>query len=227
MPEAPEQWFDVIAVTGELDRLPPTEEDRTRAGSYEHESRRRQIQQAMSTDEFLSSLALRVKMEEPGHMDLARFAQLVAKTNQFTLDGHRRSEAELAACISDLRYAARIVSASDRFGDYGVVGAFLVDREAVDEGLVPEAAVLDTFVLSCRALARGIEGAMLVCAFDLAGGALWANVRLGKRNGPAVAFFGSFGAQPGVLCPLRRPEWPVWIRTDDATMPVQVRANQR
>lgn len=211
MPEAPEDWFDTVTIYGGLDRLPPTASDRARADSYEGESRRRVVRKAMSNEEFLRSLALHVEIAEPTLGDLARFAQLVAKTNQFTLGGYRRTAAELSSCIADSRYVARLVDAHDRFGDYGVIGAMLVDLFPPQEGLPGGIALLDTFVLSCRAMGRGIELAMLAAAFGLAGTELWTIVERGPSNTPCRDFLAGFGAEPGQLSALRRPSWPSHI----------------
>ena len=136
--------------------------------------------------------------------DLGRLAQLVAKTNQFTLDQPRHSEAELAAIVADGKHAVRLVRAADRFGDYGVIGAFIVH-----EGR------LDTFVLSCRAMGRGIEDAMLAAAGEGAGGTLTVTVHAGARNVPARSFFERFGAGAGSDQRITTPAWPSFVRREE------------
>ena len=43
----------------------------------------------------------------------------------------------------------------DKFGDYGITGAFIVNKDN------PEEWVMDTFLLSCRVIGRGIEEGIL------------------------------------------------------------------
>ena len=63
MPEDPSEWFDVIARSGGLDRLPPTDADKSRAASYQDEAARRAVREVMTMDDFLASLDLRVGIE--------------------------------------------------------------------------------------------------------------------------------------------------------------------
>jgi FkbH-like protein len=85
---------------------------------------------------------------------LARVAQLTQKTNQFNLTTKRYSEAELAQRLHDPAWRAYALRASDRFGDHGLVGVALTR----DEGEVCE---IDTLLMSCRIIGRGIETALL------------------------------------------------------------------
>jgi FkbH-like protein len=213
MPEDAVGWFDAVARSGALDRLPPNETDRLRAASYQQEAQRRVLRTSTSMDDFLASLELRVEIRQLEAADVPRMAQLIAKTNQFTLAGRRRTESEVSAMVADSRFAGYAVSCSDKFGDYGTVGAMVIDR-APESGEVPPGAVLlDTFVLSCRAMGRGVETAMLATAFE-SGPAVWTTVEEGPRNQPARDFFGSHGGEPvGEPSALRQPAWPAHINS--------------
>src|SRR5262249_4638596 len=153
-----------------------------------HEAQRRVLRTTTSMEDFLASLELHVEIKQVEVADVPRVAQLIAKTNQFTLAGTRRSEAEVSAMVADSRFAGYAVSCSDRFGDYGTVGAMVVERTPGGDDLPASAAVLDTFVLSCRAMGRGVETAMLARAFDGAS-SLWTTVEESPRNQPARDFF--------------------------------------
>ena len=48
----------------------------------------------------------------------------------------------------------RAVEVRDRFGDYGLVGVMIF-------GCADQALTVDTFLLSCRVLGRGVEHQML------------------------------------------------------------------
>ncbi|HEX2381552.1 MAG TPA: HAD-IIIC family phosphatase [Acidimicrobiales bacterium] len=214
MPEDAVGWFDVIGRSGAFDRLPPTDTDRMRAASYQQEAQRRVLRDETSMEAFLASLELRVEIRELDVADVPRVAQLISKTNQFTLGGMRRSEAEVAAIVDDHRFAGYAVSASDRFGDYGTVGALVIDRSPAGLDLPSGAAVLDTFVLSCRAMGRGVETAMLASTFDTAG-SVWTTIEESARNQPARDFFAGHGcASVGEPSELERPAWPAHINTD-------------
>jgi FkbH-like protein len=211
MPEDVVGWYDVIGRSGAFDRLPPNDTDRMRAASYQQEAQRRVLRSASSMADFFASLELRVDIRRLESADVPRVAQLIAKTNQFTLGGTRHSEAEVAAMVDDDRLVGFAVSASDRFGDYGTIGAMVIDRAPATTDSPAGAAVLDTFVLSCRAMGRGVETAMLATAFDVSP-SVCAKVEETPRNQPARDFFAEHGCTlAGERSDLRQPAWPAHI----------------
>jgi FkbH-like protein len=138
--------FGVGAVTGE-DQL------RTRAIQAEKQ-RADAARSATDLEGFLRSLDLSVEIGPPAPSSVARVAQLTQRTNQWNLTT-RRYEAdavrELCAREDALVLGMR---AADRFGDYGLVGVSIAVRE---EGR----ARIDSLLLSCRALGRRLEDALL------------------------------------------------------------------
>ena len=137
-----------------FDRSPVTEEDRSRTRMVQENAQRRQFRgQASSLKDFIDGLELRVGIAEAADEDLARVAQLIARTNQFSLVTRRRSESELRQFLRDSGAGCIGVRVADRFGDYGLVGAALYE-------LAPARLKVDSLLLSCRALGRGVEHAM-------------------------------------------------------------------
>ena len=187
MPSDPAGWFAAIAQSGYLDRLVPTTSDLERAASYSQEVLREQAKAVTNLDDFLASLHLKVALFAPQADDLARLAQLVAKTNQFTLGGVRHTEAMLARMLNDPSVEIRLAHVVDDFGDYGIVGAMILTAANSEEP------VLDSFVLSCRAMGRGVEDAMLADASELAGGRLRVTVLDGPKNQPLRTWMANVG----------------------------------
>ena len=145
----------VLAHLWALDVWRATEEDGRRTEMYQAESQREQERlTAGSLDTFLSSLELKVALTRVGSSQLARVAQLTQRTNQFNLSTRRRSEAEVARLLDEDGTLALSVTVSDRFGDYGLVGVVFTRPEGRALGI-------DTFLLSCRVLGRGVEDAIL------------------------------------------------------------------
>ena len=211
MPDDPVDWMSAIQLTGVLDRLPPTQEDLNRTTHYEQERVRRELQtRATSPEDYLAGLGVKVRIFTPTQSDIPRLAQLVAKTNQFNLNCKRRGQAELAEICEDGNYWVRLVHTQDRFGDYGVVGGMIAkpDSDCVE---------IDTFMLSCRALGRGVEQAMAAYLFEEAARAgyskIVAEVKEMPRNEPARRFFAASGCEvAGVASPLTRIEWPPHVK---------------
>jgi FkbH-like protein len=134
-----------------FDRSPPTAEDRQRVSFYRQEREREQLRQTAATLEaFIAGLDLRVQLQPLSEENLSRASQLSYRVNQFNVTTIRRTEAELAGLRRDGLLDGWLVDVSDRFGSYGLVGLVLF-RAA------PKSLKVDTLLLSCRALGRGVE----------------------------------------------------------------------
>jgi FkbH-like protein len=137
-----------------FDRLHVTNEDRQRTVMYQQEADRARFQkQAPTIEEFVAGLGLRVEISEPAPAQLSRVAQLTQRTNQFNFTTRRRTDAEIQR-LSETGLECRAVEVSDRFGDYGLVGVMIFANRG-------DALEVDTFLLSCRVLGRGVEHRML------------------------------------------------------------------
>jgi len=134
-----------------FDRLTATEEAKHRTALYKKNRARRQaLVEATDLTEFLASLELEVEVAPMQVAQIGRVAELVQRTNQFNLTTIRRTSNEIEALWHSGEMQILVVRVRDRFGDYGLVGAlFLRLRSTHVE--------VDTFVLSCRVLGRGVE----------------------------------------------------------------------
>jgi len=114
-------------------------------------------------------------------------AQLTQRTNQMNATCIRRNAAE----IQRLAEECLTVHVTDRFGSYGLTGAVLFRTDG-------RALVVDTFLLSCRALGRGVEHRMVARLGEIALDRGLAAVEIpfvpGQRNRPALLFLESLGA---------------------------------
>jgi FkbH-like protein len=90
----------------------------------------------------------------PGPADLARIAQLTQKTNQFNLTTERHTEGEIARLAADPATEVHTLRLHDRFSDLGLVGVAIVGSNG-------DTALVNTLLMSCRVLGRGVEDAFL------------------------------------------------------------------
>ena len=145
-----------------FDRLKVTTEDQQRTAFYQLNRQREKLREkSLTLGDFLSSLDLQVQMTEMVPSQIARFAQLTQRTNQFNATTIRRTETEIQTICQSEEYSCLVVEVKDRFGDYGLVGViiFIVAADILE---------VDTFLLSCRVLGRGIEYKMLAKLGDIA-----------------------------------------------------------
>jgi FkbH-like protein len=133
-----------------------TAEDRERASMMQQEQERHEMRQAHADlGDYLRDLRLQVEMRAATPFDLSRVAQLEQKTNQFNLTLARRTLDQLKSLGRG--HSIYVVQAADRFGDYGLIGTCVLAADMADSTVFR----LDTLIMSCRALGRGIEEAVL------------------------------------------------------------------
>ena len=168
-----------------FDRLQVTDEDRGRTRMYRENAERSRVESQVSDiGTFLASLELKIAIAPPHDDQWTRLAQLSQRTNQFNFSTIRRTEAEVRR-LGESSREALCVEVSDRFGDYGLVGVmiFAADGDALD---------VDTMLLSCRVLGRGVEHAMLAHLGQLARQRGLASLRArfvpSPKNEPALNF---------------------------------------
>jgi acyl carrier protein len=138
-----------------FDHTGSTEEDRNRTRMYQESTVREQYrEQSFSLKDFVQGLQLRVEIAEATAEQLGRVSQLTLRTNQFNFTTVRRSENEIEAFLKREDTNCLAVCVADRFGDYGLVGVLMYETQ-------PDRYKVDTFLLSCRVLGRGVEHALV------------------------------------------------------------------
>jgi len=184
----------VLRVVWAFDSIPTSAEATRRTQMYREQAERtRELQQAPSLAEFLQRLETRIDVFEPSRGDLRRLAELTARTTQFNTSPGRRSESEIASWLEDPKYVVRAIRVEDRFGQLGIVGC-AVFRNA------GSALYAEVFLLSCRALGRGVEHFMLAeigrTAEKLGCSDLVIGCRRTQRNEPVRRFLESIAGSP-------------------------------
>lgn len=198
-PGTPEEIAHFLDHVWAFDRSAVTQEARRRTASYkENRARKAALEGASDLDEFLASLELHVEIAAMHAEHLTRVAELIQRTNQFNLTGIRHRSSEIEALWKAGDTEILVVNVSDRFGDYGLVGVVFLSRSA-------SALEVDTFVLSCRALGRGVEQRIVNKLGQIAEQSGLTHVllqfRRTTRNAPASQFleksFAQFAMQSG------------------------------
>ncbi|HEV2693384.1 MAG TPA: HAD-IIIC family phosphatase [Verrucomicrobiae bacterium] len=153
LPSEPDRYAEMLSRLWLFDGAGETGEDRLRNAFTQQELTRRELQQSSGTlAAYLASLELRATIRRSTEADLVRVAQMLQKTNQFNLSLKRRTLPEIRALLPE--HEIWILMARDRFGDYGLVGVCITRPEG-------DALLLDSLLMSCRALGRGLEESFL------------------------------------------------------------------
>src|SRR5262249_16716974 len=179
-PQREDQLPDLLdRLNGHFRRSVVTAGDRERTTLY----RRRLLGMAPSAAHgadlraFLEGLAMTLVVHDRSTGDRGRAVQLINKTNQFSINGRRFAEEEVAQILAG---GGRLLTATlnDKNGTHGEVLAILIDADGV----------VKAFVMSCRVFQRRAEFAFIGW---LAGGARAPRVfevEETSRNEPARQF---------------------------------------
>ncbi len=155
MPKSGSAFRAEFTRRGFFDSLTFSAEDQRRNEMYGDNRQRKQIEATSgSLQEFLAKLELEVDIGRPSELEIPRVAQLTQKTNQFNLTTRRYTEADIRAFLSNPGADVFALRLKDKVADMGLVGVAIVTyAQAVAE--------IDSFLLSCRVIGRGVEDALL------------------------------------------------------------------
>lgn len=155
LPDDPSQYAKCITELTDFNVLSVTEEDLDRGKMYFEQKQRTEFEKSItSLDDFLKQLNIKIKIKNANEFTIPRISQLTLKTNQFNLTTHRYQEEEIRRFASDKSTMIGCAQIEDKFGDNGITGVFIVKKEK-------EIWEIDTFLLSCRVMGRGIENGIL------------------------------------------------------------------
>lgn len=188
LPEKAEEIPAFLDHVWAFDQLSTTSEDKNRTKLYKENIKRSGFKKSTSSmRDFIAGLNLEVEISEPSEDEISRVSQLTYRTNQFNFTTIRRSEQEIRDLLSS-GYTCNICRVKDRFGDYGLVGVLIFKNSG-------EYLELDSLMLSCRVLGRGVEHKMLQSlaqtAYKRKLGSIKINFSSTDKNLPATRFLDS------------------------------------
>lgn len=155
LPDDPALYLRTVANLRVFDSLQLTAEDRARGKMYADQRKRVEFEKtATDIDEYLKGLGTVVTLEIANKFNIPRISQLTQKTNQFNTTTRRYLEDEIARMASSDRYLVAAVKVEDKFGDSGTTGVAIVEKNSGKWKV-------DSFLLSCRVIGRGVEDALL------------------------------------------------------------------
>jgi FkbH-like protein len=151
----PLQTLRALWETDAFDSLSVSKEDRRRHKDYALRVARNVEAHQDDLGAFLKSLEMEATIEEIGSSNMERVVTMLGKTNQFNLTTRRHSRAQVQAMLGLSDSIPLALRLRDKFGDQGII-AVLLAIPSGDNGTL----VVDNFLVSCRALGRGVEDAL-------------------------------------------------------------------
>lgn len=151
VPADPSGYVQALARYRFFETVSFTREDAGRAQSYALNAQRHALaSQAGDLDAFLASLQMTARVEPVNPINIERVAQLIGKSNQFNLTTRRRTIAELQQLAADPAWVTLTISLKDMLGDHGLISVVLAHQQGATLDI-------DTWLMSCRVLQRGVE----------------------------------------------------------------------
>jgi FkbH-like protein len=164
VPEFPAQVSDLpylLEKLNDLDYDSFTDADRERTQLYKMERVRLEMKREATTlEDYFRLLETELSIRPAEDANLGRLEQMFQRTNQFNLTTKRYTLNELNGLAISSDHALVVASMKDKFGALGIIAAAVL--------AFGERAMIDSFLMSCRVIGRGVETAVLAHLVKLA-----------------------------------------------------------
>jgi len=172
-------------------------DDLIRVQDLQARTERQQVaRESHSTENYLRKLETTLTIKPQNISILPRVSSLSMKTNQFNLALQRLTEAQILSKVQADGGWLTTVELSDKISNSGVVG-FVLATKVLDVLVVQEVCI------SCRALGRNLEDAIVITAvqkiFSVSNSSEIAfKASLGPRNGPGIDWLQRWVQEPTI-----------------------------
>ena len=143
-------WF-LSVVEDCFSKISLTPEDLNKQEQYLAKRKRESVVKNTSYKDFLKTLDIRIEFKVNDREYIERYAQMTQKTNQFNLTTKRYSAVEMQNLVNSPSCDVIAINYKDKYANEGVTGLLIVD-------ILDKHVEIDSFLLSCRILKRGVEG---------------------------------------------------------------------
>jgi FkbH-like protein len=152
LPEDPAEYLEYLYTLNLFETVSFSGEDAERTKLYQVEAKRAIVQTSfINEDDFLRSLNMTSLVEAFNKFNTPRVAQLSQRSNQFNLRTVRYTEDDIERLITQGDVYTLAFTLEDQFGDNGLISVIILKKENTDT------LVIDSWLMSCRVLKRGME----------------------------------------------------------------------
>ena len=161
LPKETFKYAETIETCGLFDKLQYTSEDKKRGDLYRINVDRDKYKTAFSDlHSYYQSLEMKIEIEHVDEFSVSRASQLTQRTNQFNLTTRRYSNDDIMHFMNSENYEVLLLKLTDKFGEMGIVGLQILNYENTEK------AIIDSFMMSCRIIGRGVENVFLKIGID-------------------------------------------------------------
>ena len=192
LPKDPSLYVSALTELNDFHVIKITEEDKQRGKMYTQQRMRVESEKnSTSFEEYLKQLNIKIHIKKADEFTIPRISQLTLKTNQFNLTTKRYQEEDIKTFSQDKKKIVGCARIEDKFGDNGITSVFIVKKDNEEEWII------DTFLLSCRVIGRGVEEGILDYIINEARKnnvkRIIGNFIPTKKNKPSESFLPNFG----------------------------------
>ena len=163
LPQGPSMYLSFLQKQNLFEIGSLSSQDKNRTRQYQTEAKRVKASESFTDlDGYLASLEMMSCVQSFDDFNIPRIAQLSQRSNQFNLRTIRYSDKQIQTIRKSDRYITFAFSLSDKYGDHGLVCAIILE---IKEGL---SLFIDTWIMSCRVLKRGMEEFVMNQLMDFA-----------------------------------------------------------
>ncbi|NDW09142.1 HAD family hydrolase [Dysgonomonas sp. 520] len=163
LPEDPADYLEYLYSLNLFETVSYSAQDGERTKQYQTEAKRIIEQDRFTNeDDFLKSLDMVSLVEPFNKFNEPRVAQLTQRSNQFNLRTVRYTDSDILRIANDNTFFSQTFTLEDKFGDNGLICIVLLKAEDQDTLFI------DTWLMSCRVLKRGMENFTLNTIVKLA-----------------------------------------------------------
>ena len=191
LPKDPSSYAQILRNLNDFNILKITKDDVQRKIMYKQEQNRKKLESSTENlNEYLKKLDIKIRIKLDNEFSISRISQLILKTNQFNLTTKRYQEEEIKEFIEDKTIIVGCSEVDDKFGENGITNVFIIKTKSNEW-------IIDTFLLSCRIMGRGIEegiiGKILEIAKNKGIEKITATFIPTEKNKPAENFLKNYG----------------------------------
>jgi FkbH-like protein len=216
LPPDPALYTQALLDCPWIEAITLTHEDFVRVEGYRARGQIiRSRESAANLEDFLASLGMKVYLQPLDQGNTARAAQLSAKTNQFNATTRRYNQRQLEELASSGADVV-VIGLEDKYTQFENIGLMILRPDDRDRRWL----AIDTYLLSCRVLGRGLESALVRWVVGMASrrghiGVVGEIVET-ERNAPVRSVYSDVGfeadGRPGL--------WRLAVADGDRTEPL-------
>lgn len=152
LPTDPGEYLEFLYSQNLFETASYSQADKDRTKQYQIEAKRVTLSKSFDNeDDFLQSLNMLSTVSCFTKFNTPRVAQLSQRSNQFNLRTIRYTEADVTSMAENQDIIDLSFTLKDKFGDNGLVAVVILKPQS------KEALFIDTWLMSCRVLKRGLE----------------------------------------------------------------------